>query len=330
MKLALVGASGMVGQVMLKLLEERNFPLSQLLPVASARSKGKTVRFKGQDIPLLLAEEALAQKPNLALFSAGGSVSLALAPKFAAIGCKVIDNSSAFRMDQDKPLIVPEVNLDQLKADDFIIANPNCSTIQLLLALWPLEKKYGLERVLVSTYQSMTGTGMKALQQYQEELQGKTPQNPAYPQPIFENCLPHCDVFVEDGYTKEEIKLLNESRKIMNLPELRLSATAVRVPVMGGHSEAVNIALKTPFELADIRELLAQSPGVVVQDNPSENLYPMPLSAKGKDEVFVGRIRRDFSQENGLHLWIVADNLHKGAATNALQIAEALIEKGWL
>ncbi|WCL80286.1 aspartate-semialdehyde dehydrogenase [Saprospira sp. CCB-QB6] len=330
MKLALVGATGMVGQVMLKLIEERNLPISELLPVASARSKGKTVRFKGQDVPVLLAEEALAKKPNLALFSAGGSTSLELAPKFAAIGCKVIDNSSAFRMDQDKPLIVPEVNLDQLTADDFIIANPNCSTIQLLLALWPLEKQYGLERVLVSTYQSMTGTGMKALQQYQEELQGQQPENPAYPHPIFENCLPHCDVFVEDGYTKEEIKLLNESRKIMNLPELRLSATAVRVPVMGGHSEAVNIALKTPFELADIRELLAQSPGVIVQDNPSENIYPMPLSAKGKDEVFVGRIRRDFSQKNGLHLWIVADNLHKGAATNALQIAEALIEKGWL
>ncbi|MDR9442038.1 MAG: aspartate-semialdehyde dehydrogenase, partial [Schleiferiaceae bacterium] len=323
MKIAIVGATGMVGQVMLKLLVERSFPITELLPVASARSAGKTISWQGREYPLLTVEEALQAKPDMALFSAGGSVSREWAPRFAQQGCTVIDNSSAWRMDPEVKLVVPEVNGDLLAKEDRLIANPNCSTIQLMMVLAPLQQRYGIRRVVVSTYQSVTGTGMAAVQQMENERAGE--EGPlAYPYPIDQNCLPHCDTFDDNGYTREELKLLNESRKILQLPQLALTATAVRVPVRGGHSESVNLELEKEFHTTDLRKLLADQAGLHLQDHPDMNQYPMPRYAEGRDEVFVGRIRRDLSQINSLNLWIVADNLRKGAATNALQIAERL------
>jgi aspartate-semialdehyde dehydrogenase len=325
MKLAVVGATGMVGEVMLKVLAERGFPFTQLIPVASERSVGKQVLCGERSYEVVGLETAVALQPDLALFSAGGDTSLAWAPKFADKGTVVIDNSSAWRMHPDKKLIIPEINADQLNADDKIIANPNCSTIQMLMALAPLKEKYGLERVVVSTYQSITGTGVKAVQQLENEFSGKKGEM-AYPYPIHKNALPHCDVFTENGYTKEEMKLVHETRKILDDDAIGISATAIRIPVVGGHSESINVKLKNSFEVEEVRQLLNESDGVVVQDNPTTNTYPMPIYAEGKDEVFVGRIRRDFSQKNTLNLWVVSDNLRKGAATNTIQIAEYLLE----
>ena len=325
MKLAVVGATGMVGEVMLKVLAERGFPFTQLIPVASERSVGKQVLCGERSYEVVGLETAVALQPDLALFSAGGDTSLAWAPKFADKGTVVIDNSSAWRMHPDKKLIIPEINAGQINADDKIIANPNCSTIQMLMALAPLKEKYGLERVLVSTYQSITGTGVKAVQQLENEFSGKKGEM-AYPYPIHKNALPHCDVFTENGYTKEEMKLVHETRKILDDDAIGVSATAIRIPVVGGHSESINVKLKNSFEVEEVRQLLNESDGVVVQDNPTTNTYPMPIYAEGKDEVFVGRIRRDFSQENTLNLWVVSDNLRKGAATNTIQIAEYLLE----
>lgn len=330
MKVAVVGVTGMVGQVMCKVLEERNFPVSDFLPVASARSVGKIVVFKGQEYPVISMEDAIKQAPDLAIFSAGGGTAKTYAPQFAAVGTVVVDNSSAFRMDEDKPLIVPEVNIQDLKPTDKIIANPNCSTIQLVVALAPLHQRYGIDRLVISTYQSMTGTGVQAVQQYNEELAGEKATNPAYPHPIFQNCLPHCDVFFENGYTREELKLVHETRKILGNQALRITATAVRVPVQGGHSEAVNVEFHNDFELAEVHQLLNDMDGLVVVDNPAKNEYPMPLAAHNRDEVFVGRIRRDESAPKTLNMWVVADNLRKGAATNAIQIAEYMVKQGWL
>ena len=328
MRIAVVGATGLVGSTMLRLLEERNFPVTELLPVASAQSAGKEISFAGKRYQVITAEEAIARKPQIALFSAGGGVSLELAPKFAAAGIRVIDNSSAWRMDPSKKLIVPEVNGDALTKDDLIIANPNCSTIQMVMVLHPLQHRYGLKRVIVSTYQSVTGTGQKAVKQLLDERAGNKELN-VYPHPIDLNLLPHIDEFSDDDYTKEEIKMMKETRKILRDEQVGVSATCVRVPVMGGHSESVNIELQEDFELSEVKDLLAQMPGVIVTDDPQSNTYPMPLNAYGKDEVFVGRIRRDASQKNTLNCWIVADNLRKGAATNAIQIAELLVAKGW-
>tara|TARA_A100001015_G_scaffold193516_1_gene215649 strand:+ start:36 stop:1025 length:990 start_codon:yes stop_codon:yes gene_type:complete len=325
MKLAVVGATGMVGEVMLKVLAERGFPFTELIPVASERSVGKQVLCGERSYEVVGLETAVALQPDLALFSAGGDTSLAWAPKFADKGTVVIDNSSAWRMHPDKKLIIPEINAGQINADDKIIANPNCSTIQMLMALAPLKEKYGLERVLVSTYQSITGTGVKAVQQLENEFSGKKGEM-AYPYPIHKNALPHCDVFTENGYTKEEMKLVHETQKILDDDAIGVSATAIRIPVVGGHSESINVKLKNSFEVEEVRQLLNESDGVVVQDNPTTNTYPMPIYAEGKDEVFVGRIRRDFSQENTLNLWVVSDNLRKGAATNTIQIAEYLLE----
>lgn len=310
---------------MLKVLAERGFPFTQLIPVASERSVGKQVLCGERSYEVVGLETAVALQPDLALFSAGGDTSLAWAPKFADKGTVVIDNSSAWRMHPDKKLIIPEINADQLNADDKIIANPNCSTIQMLMALAPLKEKYGLERVVVSTYQSITGTGVKAVQQLENEFSGKKGEM-AYPYPIHKNALPHCDVFTENGYTKEEMKLVHETRKILDDDAIGISATAIRIPVVGGHSESINVKLKNSFEVEEVRQLLNESDGVVVQDNPTTNTYPMPIYAEGKDEVFVGRIRRDFSQKNTLNLWVVSDNLRKGAATNTIQIAEYLLE----
>ena len=310
---------------MLKVLTERGFPFTELIPVASERSVGKQVLCGERSYELVGLETAVALQPDLALFSAGGDTSLAWAPKFADKGTVVIDNSSAWRMHPDKKLIIPEINAEQLNADDKIIANPNCSTIQMLMALAPLKEKYGLERVVVSTYQSITGTGVKAVQQLENEFSGKKGEM-AYPYPIHKNALPHCDVFTENGYTKEEMKLVHETRKILDDDAIGVSATAIRIPVVGGHSESINVKLKNSFEVEEVRQLLNESDGVVVQDNPTTNTYPMPIYAEGKDEVFVGRIRRDFSQENTLNLWVVSDNLRKGAATNTIQIAEYLLE----
>ena len=329
MRIALVGATGLVGSTMLRILEERNFPVTELLPVASERSAGRKVLFAGKDHEVLTADAAIARKPQLALFSAGGSVSLALAPKFAEAGCRVVDNSSAWRMDATKKLIVPEVNGDALTREDFIIANPNCSTIQMVMALHPLQQRWGITRVVVSTYQSVTGTGQKAVQQLIAERGGSKMLN-VYPHPIDMNLIPHIDIFGDDGYTKEEVKMVQETVKIMGDEHIRVSATCVRVPVMGGHSESLNVELKRDFDLNEIKEALAQMPGVVVVDEPATNSYPMPIDASGKDDVFVGRIRRDPSQPNTLNCWVVADNLRKGAATNAVQIAELLLSKGWL
>ncbi len=325
MRIALVGVTGMVGEIMRNVLEERNFPITEFLPVASARSVGKTISFQGKDYTVIGLEDAVAQAPDFALFSAGGQTSLDWAPKFAAVGTTVIDNSSAWRMHPDHKLIVPEINADQLTPDDKIIANPNCSTIQMVMALAPIHKRYGIERVVVSTYQSITGTGVKAVQQLENEYEGVDGEK-AYPHPIHRNALPHCDVFMDNGYTKEEMKLVHETHKILD-PNIKVTATAVRIPVVGGHSESVNLTLSQAADLDEVRELLNNTPGVVVIDDLDNNGYPMPLDAEGKDDVFVGRIRKDESQEKGLNLWIVADNLRKGAATNTVQIAEYLIQK---
>jgi len=325
MKVAVVGATGMVGEVMLRVLAERNFPITELIPVASERSLGKTITYKGKDYKVVVLETAVSMKPDIALFSAGGDTSLEWAPKFAAVGTTVVDNSSAWRMDPTKKLVVPEINASELTKDDKIIANPNCSTIQLVMALNPLHEKYKMKRVVVSTYQSVSGTGVKAVRQLENEIAGVDGEM-AYPYPIGRNALPHCDVFQENGYTKEEMKLAREPQKIMNDRTFSISATAVRIPTAGGHSESVNVEFENDFDLADVRKLLHDTPGVVVQDNTDTNTYPMPIFAHEKDEVFVGRIRRDETQPNTLNMWIVADNLRKGAATNTVQIAEYLIE----
>jgi aspartate-semialdehyde dehydrogenase len=326
MRVAVVGATGMVGNVMLKVLAERNFPLTELIPVASERSVGKKVAYRGTDYTVVGLQTAVDMQPDVALFSAGGEASLAWAPKFAAAGTTVIDNSSAWRMDPAKKLIVPEINANLLTAEDKIIANPNCSTIQMLVALAPLQRKYGIERLVISTYQSITGTGVSAVQQLENEYAGEK-GDMAYPYPIHRNALPHCDVFQDNGYTKEEMKLVKETHKILGDDSIRVTATAIRIPVVGGHSESVNVELKGPSSVQEIRQLLHESAGVVVQDNPETNTYPMPIYAEGKDDVFVGRVRQDFSQDNTFNLWIVSDNLRKGAATNTVQIAEYLIDQ---
>jgi len=325
MKIAVVGATGMVGNVMLEVLAERKLPITELLLVASERSVGKEMVFEGKTHTVIGLETAVEARPDIALFSAGGSTSLEWAPKFAAVGTTVIDNSSAWRMEQDKKLIVPEINADQLTPEDKIIANPNCSTIQMVMALAPLHKAFGIKRIVISTYQSITGTGVKAVEQLNNEMEG-TSGTMAYPHPIHKNALPHCDVFLENDYTKEEMKLVHETHKILGDSSIGITATAIRIPVVGGHSESVNLEFEKPYTLDEIRRLLEQTPGVVVLDNPEKNAYPMPIHAEGKDEVFVGRIRRDKSVENAVNLWIVADNLRKGAATNTIQIAEYLIQ----
>jgi len=327
MKVALVGATGMVGQVMLQVLQERSFPLTSLLLVASEKSVGQKRLFNGDELTIISLQEAVSQAPDLALFSAGGSISEEWAPKFADVGATVVDNSSFWRMSEQHPLIIPEINGNVLSKEHKIIANPNCSTIQLLMALKPLHDEYGIKRVVVSTYQSITGTGMKAVAQLENEAKGIKAEM-VYPYPIHQNALPHCDVFEENGYTKEEMKLAREAKKIMQDDSIEVTATAIRVPVKGGHSESVNVEFHADFELSKVRQLLHEMPGVSVQDNPDVNTYPMPIYAEGKDEVFVGRIRRDFSQKNTLNMWVVADNLRKGAATNTIQIAEYLIKNG--
>ena len=325
MKIAIVGATGMVGTVMLQILEERNFNITELIPVASEKSVGKTISFKGKKYTIVGLQDAVNSKPDIALFSAGGETSLKWAPKFADVGTTVIDNSSTFRMDADKKLIVPEINASELTKADKIIANPNCSTIQLVMALAPLHKKYTMKRVVISTYQSVSGTGVKAVQQMENEM-NDIDGDMAYPYPIHRNAIPHCDMFLENGYTKEEMKLVREPQKILNDRTVAYTATAVRIPTAGGHSESVNIEFRNEFNVDDIKEILNETEGVTVQDNLDTNTYPMPLFAHGKDDVFVGRIRRDLSQENSLNMWIVSDNLRKGAATNAVQIAEYLVE----
>ena len=325
MKVAVVGATGMVGEVMLKVLAERNFPITKLLLVASERSVGKKLSYKGEEHTIIGLSDAVAARPDIAIFSAGGETSLKWSPKFAEAGTSVIDNSSAWRMDPDKRLVVPEINASVLTKDDKIIANPNCSTIQLVMALAPLHEKYKMKRVVISTYQSVSGTGVKAVQQLENEMAGIDGEM-AYPYPINRNALPHCDVFMDNGYTKEEMKLAREPQKILDDRSFSISATAVRIPTAGGHSESVNVEFYNDFELGDIRKLLNDTPGVIVQDNPDTNTYPMPIYAHDKDDVFVGRIRRDETQRNTLNMWIVSDNLRKGAATNAVQIAEYLVE----
>ncbi|MCB9174556.1 MAG: aspartate-semialdehyde dehydrogenase [Flavobacteriales bacterium] len=325
MKVAVVGATGMVGNVMLKVLAERNFPITELIPVASEKSVGKEVEYQGKKYKIVGLQTAVDMKADIAIFSAGGGTSLDWAPKFAEAGTTVIDNSSAWRMNPNNKLIVPEINAHELTASDKIIANPNCSTIQMVMVLNPLHKKYKVKRVIVSTYQSITGTGVKAVEQLKNEQAGVKGEM-AYPYPIDKNCLPQCDVFTDNGYTKEEMKLVNEPKKIMGDDSLRITATAVRVPVVGGHSETVNIEFENDFDLSDVRKILHETPGVTLQDNPDTNTYPMPIYAADKDDVFVGRIRRDESNPNTLNLWIVADNLRKGAATNAIQIGEYLIK----
>ncbi|MFZ1691563.1 MAG: aspartate-semialdehyde dehydrogenase [Flavobacteriales bacterium] len=322
MKVAVVGATGLVGGVMLKVLEERAFPVDELLPVASAKSVGSTIRFCGKEVPVIGMEEAIARKPDIALFSAGGSTSLEWAPRFTEVGCTVIDNSSAWRMHADKKLIVPEINGHLLAPEDRIIANPNCSTIQLVMALAPLHRAYQAKRVVVSTYQSVTGTGMKAVKQMNNERDGVSDEK-AYPFPIDRNVIPRCDAFLDNGYTKEEMKVVHETHKILD-PSIRVTCTAVRVPVTGGHSEAVNVEFERDFDLDEVRKLLRRAPGILLLDDPAKDEYPMPLLANGRDEVLVGRLRRDESQPNTLNLWVVADNLRKGAATNAVQIAEVV------
>ena len=325
MRVAVVGVTGMVGNVMLEVLAEHNFPVTELIPVASEKSVGKKIVFKGTEYTVIGLQQAVSLKPDVALFSAGASVSKEWAPKFAQVGTTVVDNSSAWRMDPTKKLVIPEINADVLTKDDKIIANPNCSTIQMLVALAPLQRKYGIKRVVVSTYQSITGTGVKAVRQLENEYKGEKGEM-AYHYQIHRNAIPHCDVFEENGYTKEEMKLVRETKKILRDDSIAVTATAVRIPVVGGHSEAVNVELKTDFDINEVRTLLAQSAGIKVQDNTETNTYPMPLYAHGKDDVFVGRIRRDESQPNTLNLWVVADNLRKGAATNTIQIAEYFIK----
>jgi aspartate-semialdehyde dehydrogenase len=328
MKIAVVGATGLVGTEMLKVLAERQFPVTELLPVASAKSVGQLVHFQGKDYPVVSMEDAIAARPAIAIFSAGGGVSLEFAPKFAEVGTVVVDNSSAWRMDASKKLVVPEVNADVLTKDDKIIANPNCSTIQLVVALNDLHKKYQAKRLVISTYQSVTGTGKKAVDQLMEERAGQTASNPAYAHPIDLNVLPHIDVFQPNGYTKEELKMVNETKKIMGDDSIRVTATCVRVPVMGGHSESVNVEFAQDFDLDEVRNILRQTDGVELVDDVQNNHYPMPKDSHGRDAVLVGRLRRDETQDNTLNMWIVADNLRKGAATNAVQIAEYLAEKG--
>ncbi|WP_138992986.1 aspartate-semialdehyde dehydrogenase [Larkinella sp. C7] len=326
MKIAVVGATGLVGGEILKVLEERNFPVTELIPVASERSVGKQITFKGKQVTIVSFEDAIAAKPAIAIFSAGGGTSLKLAPLFAEAGITVVDNSSAWRMDPTKKLVVPEINAHTLTPEDKIIANPNCSTIQMVVVLDPLHKKYGVKRVVVSTYQSVTGTGKAAVDQLFSERSGDYSNPKVYPHPIDLNVLPHIDVFLDNGYTKEEMKMVNETKKIMGDDTIQVTATTVRIPTIGGHSEAVNIEFANDYEVSDVVKILEEAEGVIVQDDPKNYLYPMPLTAHGKDEVFVGRIRRDESQPNTLNLWIVADNLRKGAATNAVQIAEYLAE----
>ncbi len=332
MRVAVVGVTGLVGHELRRVLEEVDFPITEFLPVASARSVGKQVDFRGEQHTVIGLADAVAMRPDLALFSAGGATSLEWAPKFAAAGTVVVDNSSAWRMDPNVKLIVPEVNGDTLTPEDFIIANPNCSTIQMVVALGALHAEYGLKRLVISTYQSFTGTGMVAVEQYEAERGGAEYDGAtaAYKYPIFENCIPQCDVFLDNGYTKEEMKLVHETRKIMGITDLPITATAVRVPVHGGHSEAINAEFERDFVLTKVRKLLAETPGVVVQDDPGNFEYPMPRMAKGRNEVFVGRLRRDESQANTLNMWVVADNLRKGAATNAVQIAQHLVARGLL
>ena len=351
MKVALVGATGLVGTRMLQVLEERNFPVDALLPVASERSVGRKVQFRGREWTVMSAEDAIKARPALALFSAGGETSHQLAPLFAKAGCRVVDNSSFWRMDPGKKLVVPEINGDVLTADDYIIANPNCSTIQMVLPLAPVHKELGIKRIVVSTYQSVTGTGYKAIAQMNTErgiaegerrekslgpvdaatALGQWGAYPAvYPHPIDQNILPHIDSFLENGYTKEEMKMVNETKKILRDDSIAVTATTVRVPVQGGHSESINVETHKPFTIEQVRALMASEPGVTVQDDPAHNVYPMPLYAWGKDDVFVGRIRRDFSIENAFNFWCVSDNIRKGAATNAVQIAQLLLERGFL
>ncbi len=325
MKVAVVGATGLVGNVMLKILDERKFPMDELLLVASERSVGKKISYKGKEHKVISIPNAIKEKPDIALFSAGGSTSLEWAPKFAEVGTTVIDNSSAWRMDLSKKLVVPEINANALTKSDKIIANPNCSTIQMVMALAPLHKKYKIKRIVVSTYQSVSGTGVKAVEQLENEIVGKKGEM-AYPYPIHKNAIPHCDVFEENGYTKEEMKLVRETQKILDDKTIAVTATAVRIPTAGGHSEAINVEFESNFDLSTVRALLNETDGVTVQDNTDVNTYPMPMYANGKDDVFVGRIRRDGSQPNALNLWVVSDNLRKGAATNAVQIAEHLLE----
>ena len=329
MRVAVVGATGMVGQIILKVLAERSFPVTELIPVASERSVGKKVAFGGQDWTIVSLADAVAAAPDVALFSAGGETSLKWAPKFAAAGTRVVDNSSAWRMDADKKLVVPEINADVLEEGDMIIANPNCSTIQLVVALNPLHKAFGAKRVIVSTYQSVTGTGKAAVDQLEGERNGEDPQM-VYPYKIDRNCIPHCDVFLDNDYTKEEMKMTHETVKIIGDAGIKLAATAVRVPVQGGHSESVNVEFERDFTLEEVRKILSETPGVTLQDRPEFNTYPMPLMAEGKDDVFVGRLRRDFTTDRGLNMWIVSDNLRKGAATNTVQIAEILMSKGFI
>jgi aspartate-semialdehyde dehydrogenase len=329
MRIAVVGATGMVGQIILKVLAERSFPVTELIPVASSRSVGKSVTFGGRDWTIKSLEDAVAAAPDLALFSAGGNTSLEWAPKFAAVGTRVVDNSSAWRMDPTKKLVVPEINADVLTQEDMIIANPNCSTIQLVVALNPLHQAYGAKRVLVSTYQSVTGTGKAAVDQLEGERVGDD-VNMVYPYKIDRNCIPHCDIFLDNDYTKEEMKMTQETVKIIGDEGIKLAATAVRVPVQGGHSESVNVEFERPFDIADVKKLLSETDGVTLQDQPEFNTYPMPLMAEGKDDVFVGRLRRDFTTDNALNMWVVSDNLRKGAATNTVQIAEVLLKKGFV
>ena len=325
MKLAIVGATGMVGKVMLEVLSERKLPFSEVLLVASEKSVGKEIQFEGKSHIVIGLKTAVEAKPDIALFSAGGNTSLEWAPKFAALGTIVIDNSSAWRMKKDKKLIIPEINANQITPEDKIIANPNCSTIQMIMAIAPLHKAFVIKRLVISTYQSITGTGVKALKQLKNEMKGKSGEK-AYPHPIHKNALPHCDIFLENDYTKEEMKLVHETHKILGDSTIGITATAIRIPVLGGHSESVNIEFEKDYEVKQVRSLLKQTPGVEVIDNPEKNYYPMPINAQGKDAVFVGRIRRDDSITNGLNLWIVSDNLRKGAATNTIQIAEYLIQ----
>jgi aspartate-semialdehyde dehydrogenase len=327
MKVAIVGATGLVGGEILKVLAERNFPVTEIIPVASERSIGKKVKFKGKQYKVVGYETAIKMKPNVAIFSAGGGISLEIAPKFAEAGITVIDNSSAWRMDPTKKLVVPEINADTLTMEDKIIANPNCSTIQMVVVMNPLHKKYGIKRVVVSTYQSVTGTGKAAVDQLFDERKGKKDYKKVYPHKIDLNVLPHIDVFLENGYTKEEMKMVKETNKIMGDDSIKVTATTVRIPTIGGHSESVNIEFLNDFDVAEVMDILAKEEGIIVQDDVKNFIYPMPINAHGKDEVFVGRIRRDESQANTINMWIVADNLRKGAATNAVQIAEYLAAK---
>ncbi len=328
MKVACIGATGLVGTVMCQVLEERGFPITEFIPVASEKSAGQKFKFKGKEYIIHTLAEAVAKRPELALFSAGASVSTEWAPKFAAVGTIVVDNSAAWRMDPSIKLVVPEVNGDTISREDRIIANPNCSTIQMVVALSPLHKIYGIQRLVISTYQSVTGTGVKAVRQYDREHQGEVVPNheKAYKYPIFENVIPHCDIFLDNGYTKEEMKLVHETKKILGDPSIRITSTAVRVPVKGGHSESVNVELKKDFTLDEVRKILSEAEGVELMDDMATFSYPMPLYAKGRNEVFVGRLRKDESQDKTLNMWIVADNLRKGAATNAIQIAEYMLK----